>query len=130
MRAVPQADAATPAATCPSCRRSVIPERGALGAECSRCEGLLVHARLPARRKPPAPAARTSRAEVVGAVAEHLLEEHRERCATVGEFAELHAVALCAVAEAAAVDADWRERRTNARHWRRQLPELTELLGA
>lgn len=119
---------ATPAtATCATCRRSVVPQRGALGATCPRCGGFLPHSQLPKRgRVTPSP--RISRAEVTNQVAEELLEEYRDRVRSVAEFARLHVACTDAVAEADQLDFEDRQRRENGRHWRERMPELVEAL--
>lgn len=123
-------DAPAPVANCPSCRRSVTPQRGELGAECPRCHGLLITAKLPPAHRAPRPASKPqSRAEVANQVGERLLEEYRDRITTVAEFAELHHAVTDVVAEATVVDAELADRRENARHWRRELPGVAGLIG-
>jgi predicted RNA-binding Zn-ribbon protein involved in translation (DUF1610 family) len=109
-----------PAATCPSCRRSVSPRHGALGPSCPLCGGFLPRAKLPASRKRPAPSPEPH-AEVVNEVAERLLAEHAEHATSVAEFAQLHQVVTNVVAEAEAADVDRAARREHSRFWRERL---------
>lgn len=116
-----------PTATCPSCRRGVIPRRGLLGPSCPLCGGFLPRAKLPRSRKPPA--SPEPRAEVVNEVAEQLLADYGERCESVRDFAALHSVVTGVVAEAEAADLERAARRASARYWRERLPGAMEMLG-
>ena len=118
---------APPPATCPTCRRSVVPKRGPLGATCPRCGGFLPHGRLPKPgRVTPSPP--INRAEVTNQVAEELLVEYGERVGSVRAYAALRSVATDAVAEADQLDFEDRQRRANGRHWRDWMPGLVESL--
>jgi predicted RNA-binding Zn-ribbon protein involved in translation (DUF1610 family) len=117
------ADVPSPVATCPSCRRSVTPRRGDLGASCPLCGGFLPRAKLPPASRRPSSSSE-SRAEVAGEVAEQLLEEYRPHVRTVAELAALHQAATNAIAEATEHDLLVAERREAARHWREELPDV------
>jgi hypothetical protein len=122
-----QVDVPSPVVTCTACRRSVTPQRGELGAECPRCHGLLVTAKLPpAHRAPRPPAKPESRAEVAYRVGEQLIEEFRGRISTVGEIAELWQAVTRVVAESAELDAEHAAKRIRGRYWRESAPWLVE----
>lgn len=125
------ADAPAPVVTCASCRRSVTPQRGALGAECPRCHGL-VAAKLPPAQQVRRPRAKPEpRAPVVAAVAEQLLGEAAEAVTSVRHLANLRIAAETAVAIEMEKDEMRARRRESAGHWRRELPGLAEgLLSA